>query len=91
MSETVALPELAGRSGTLYFTLNNVADANADVLIGNMAFIKTSALTVPEPSTLVLCGLSIAILWFGNQQREQRMHRSRRRVFTDTAEGQRKI
>jgi len=81
MKATIALPEFAGQSGTLFITLNSTGDRNADVLIGNIAFssyaTNTSSSSVPEPPSVALLLIAFASLLV-RRQRKLSLPRTRR-------------
>jgi len=61
----ISLFDLAGQTGELLFMLNSVGDPNADVQIGNLAFISGLPVApdpAPEPSSLMVFAGGIFIL-----------------------------
>lgn len=50
----IPISELGGESGMLYVTLNSFGNANADILIGEMALTAFRSTSVPEPPPITL-------------------------------------
>lgn len=72
-TQIVALNGLDGRMGTLWFVLNSVGDANAQLLIGNFRFLANTSVSEPGASTILVVGAMVVALL----RRREKAKRSR--------------